>query len=246
MRLKHLTRAAAVAGAVAMPLAAAVPAAVAATPGAAGAAGSAYALAATGPVAVPATPSVTSAAARPERKSVAELPANPLIRAGVLNAAAGAGHARASVVDLAVPRAKLTASLVAAKCHNGKGSSHLVKVTLDGRVIKASATPGSTVTARVDGLGTASLVLNKQSRTSDGRLTVTAIELTLPLPQGKTETISIASATCGPKGGAGDPGDPGDPGKPEDPRPSPSAPPSAPPSAAPAPTPVTGDLPVTG
>ncbi|MFI0354833.1 choice-of-anchor P family protein [Actinomadura sp. 9N407] len=239
MRLKHLTKAAAVAGAVAMPLALAVPSAGAATPAPAG---SAFALSATGPVAIPATPSVTSAAVKPERKSVAELPANPVVKASVLNAAAWAGHARASVADLAIPRAQLRASAVAARCDQGNGGSHLVKLTVNGRMIKAAAKPNSGVTVQLDGLGTVSLVLNKQSRTPDGRLTVTAIELSLPLGAGKTETIRIASATCGRA-----PGKPSEPSKPGNPKPSPSAPTTAPPTqVAPAPTPVTGDLPVTG
>ncbi|MFI0444066.1 choice-of-anchor P family protein [Actinomadura sp. 6N118] len=241
MSVKHLARAAVIVGAAALPLAGTLPSAQATTTPS-----QAFAVSASGPVAVPATPSVTSSGPSTVSRSVAELPANPVLQARVLNAAAGKAHARASVVDLKVPRAHLTASLVTAKCVKGQGRSQLVKVQLNGTTIKAAARPNSGVSVNLDALGTASLVLNKQTRTPDGRLNVTAIELTLPLGPGKTETISIASATCG-NGADG----PSDPGKPEQPGPSPSVPPSTPPSTpppgqAPAPTPVPGDLPVTG
>ncbi|WP_395103455.1 choice-of-anchor P family protein [Actinomadura sp. SCN-SB] len=243
MRSQVLSRAAVLAGAVALPLAAVLPAHAQpahALPehGVRGASGSAYGIAATGPVAVPATPSVSSSGPNTVSRSVAELPPNPILKARALNASAGKARARASVVDLRIPKAHLTADLVAAKCVQGKGGSHLVKVALNGKVIKAAATPNSAVGVHLDGLGTVSLVLNKQVRDRHGRLTVTAIELTLPLGPGTTETISIASATCG--AGKGLPGGPGEPQTP------PATPPSAPPDEAPAPTPVPGDLPVTG
>jgi hypothetical protein len=85
------------------------------------------------------------------------------------------------------------------------------------------------------------VVLNKQVRNSDGGLTVTAIELSLTLPQAKAETISIASVTCG-HAPSGDPTPPGQPGT--TPTPSPTT--STPPGEAPVPTPVPSDLPVTG
>ncbi|MFF5258309.1 choice-of-anchor P family protein [Actinomadura viridis] len=244
MRLKHLTRAAAIAGAVTVPLtigltAGGLPEAQAAP----GPAASAFGLSASGPVTLPPTPAVASTGAGTSR-SVAELPANAVVRARVLNATAGKAHARASVADLAIPRAALKAGAVTAKCVQGKGVSNLAEVTLNGKPIKAAAAPNSALTVRLDGVGTVALVLNKQTRASDGRLTVTAIELTLPVGAGRNQVISVASATCGQA--APQPG-PSQPGTPEKPEPSPSAPPStSPPGAAPAPTPVPGDLPVTG
>src|SRR5262249_7619717 len=121
--------------------------------------------------------------------------------------------------------------VVTAQCDNGKGSSHLVNVVLNGRKLAVDAAPNSAV--QVPGL--VSLVLNKQVRDAHGNLRVTAIELSLKLGTA-VETVSISSATC--SGGSEEPSTPGNP--------NPSPAPSTPPGEAPAPTPVTGDLPVTG
>lgn len=241
MRLQALTKCAAVAGALALPFAATVPAASATG----GGTGSAYAISASGPVAIPATPSVTSSAMKPERKSVAELPANPLVQARLLTAAAWSGHGRASVADLTLSKLGLTARAVTAKCENGNGVSHLVKAKLNGRTLKSAATPNTSVRADLKGLGNATVTLNRHVRDKDGNLTITAIQIRATLA-GKTQTINIASVTCG-KGGS----HPGKPDVPPAQSPSPGAPqapttPTAPPSVAPVPTPVTGDLPVTG
>ncbi|TDD63856.1 hypothetical protein E1293_42345, partial [Actinomadura darangshiensis] len=216
MRLQALTRCAAVAGALALPLTLGATAASATS----GGTGAAFAISATGPVAIPATPSVASSGQQPVRKSVAELPANPLVRARILNAAAWSGHGRASVVDLNVAKIGLSAHVVTAKCENGNGVSHLTKATLQGRTLKLDASPNTTVTADLKGLGNATVTLNKQVRDKDGNLTITAIEVSATLA-GKTQTLSIASATCGK---AGDhPGEPGEPGEPSTPG-SPSSP----------------------
>jgi hypothetical protein len=237
MRSQRLSRAAVLIGAAVLPLAAVVPAAHADHDPSS----SAYGIAASGPIAVPATPSVTSSGPNTVSNNVAEVPSNPVFQARVLHASAGKAHARASVIDVKIPKAHLTASQVAAKCVKGKGTSHLVKVRLNGKEIKAAAAPNSAVGVQLDGLGTVGLVLNKQVRDAHGKLTVTAIELTVPLGPGQSETVSIASATCG--AAKDTPG----PGKPDDePTAPPSTGPSAPPNQAPAPTPVPGDLPVTG
>ncbi|MFC4054348.1 choice-of-anchor P family protein [Actinomadura syzygii] len=240
MRLQALTKCAAVAGALALPFAAVVPGAAATT----GGAGSAVAISAGGPVAVPPTPAVTSDAQRPVRKSVVELPPNPIVEARLLNAAAWSGHARASVADLRLLKLGLRASLVTAKCENGNGVSHLVKATLNGRTLKADAAPNTAVTVNLTGVGAATVTLNRHVRDKDGNLTVTAIEVSATVA-GQTQTISIASATCGKGAQPGEPGQP--PSGPSDPS-DPGAPstPTTPPSAAPIPTPITGDLPVTG
>ncbi|MFD0904091.1 choice-of-anchor P family protein [Actinomadura sediminis] len=249
--MRTITKCAVALGALALPLT--LPLATAAPASATtGGTGSAFAIAAAGPVAIPATPSVSSDAQRPERESVAELPNNPLVRASALNAAAWSGHARASVADLVLPRLGLKAAAVTAKCENGNGVSHLAKASLDGRRLQANAKPNSTVEIAVPKLGDASVVLNRHVRDRDGSLTVTAIQVRVPLPGGKTQTIDIASATCGKAADA--PGGPGGPGKTPGGPGAPSAEPSAPPSSTPAvptspapvPTPVTGDLPVTG
>ncbi|MFB4305228.1 hypothetical protein [Actinomadura sp. GTD37] len=238
MRLQTLTKVAAVAGVLALPFG---PAPAASAAG--GGTGSATAISATGPVAIPATPAVLSSGQRPTRESVAELPANPLVEARLLNAAAWSGHGRASVADLRAPRLGLAAHAVTAKCENGNGVSHLTRATLNGRTLRLGASPGTAINADLPGLGTATITLNKHVKDKDGRLTVTAIEVVAKLA-GKTQTLSIASVTCGK---AGTPGGPGNPGKPGGSPAEPPAPaPSAPSNPAPAPTPVTGDLPVTG
>jgi hypothetical protein len=217
MRLTQLTKITTVAGVLAAPLAVAGPASSATT----GAPDSAYGIAATGLVPIAPLPSATSAS-QPNHKSLLELPANPLVQAKVLSAAATPGKARASVADLRVAQIALSAHLITAKCVNGKGNSLLTKVVLNGQVLKTGAAPNSAVTVGLDKLGSASVIVNKQVRDSYGRLTVTAVELSVPLGPGKVTTISIASATCGAM----------------------TAP--TPPGAAPVPTPVTGNLPVTG
>jgi hypothetical protein len=219
----------------------AVPPALAGTASATTGTGSAYGLAASGLVAIPATPAVAATA----DKSLAELPANPLIDVKLLHTTAKPGFARASVTDLRVAKAALTAHLITATCKDGQGASHLVKANFAGHRLAVDAAPNSAITIPVQGLGTAAVTLNKQTRNADGSLTVTAIEVALPLPPGGTQTISVSSATCS---GAGAPGNaPGSPtGKPI---PAPTAtggPITPPPGQAPKPTPVTGDLPVTG
>ncbi|GAA4637998.1 hypothetical protein GCM10023196_094030 [Actinoallomurus vinaceus] len=204
--------------------------------------GSAYGLAATGLVAIPQTPAVTAT----DDKSLVSLPANPLIDVKVLHVTAKPAFARASVVDLRVAKAALTASLVTATCKGGRGASHLAEARLAGHRLAADAAPNSALTVQVPALGTAAVVLNKQTRNPDGSLTVTAIEVTLPLPPGQTQTISISSATCA-RTGSGTPTTP--PGGPtEPPAPTPTAPgtPTTPPGQAPKPTPVPSNLPVTG
>jgi hypothetical protein len=233
--VRSLTRYAAIAGALATPLALMAPASAAT-----GGAGAAYGVAATGLVNIPQTPAVTSTS-QPNDKSLAELPPNPLVSLKVLHVTAAPGKARASVVDLKVAQAALTAHLVTAKCVAGKGASHLVKASLAGHRLAVDAAPNSTVAVPVTGLGTVSVVLNKQVHDAAGNLVVTAIEVNLPVGAGKAQTISISSATC-----SGDmPGGPGNtPGSPT-PTPTPTSP-GTPPGEAPAPTPVPGDIPVTG
>jgi hypothetical protein len=232
VRLMHLTKYAAVAGALAVPAAFAAPASATS-----GGSGSAFGIGADGLVSLPHTPAVSSAMP-PGDKSLAELPPNPLIDLKLLHVTAHPGHARASVLDLKVARAELTAHLVTAECKNGKGSSRLVDASLSGHRLAVGAAPNSSLKVPVQGLGDVSVILNKQVRGADGGLTVTAIQISLPLVMGKTQTISISSASC-----RGD-GSVHAPGSPSSPTPTPTSP--TPPGEAPAPTPVPSDLPVTG
>ena len=238
MRLTHLSKYAAIAGVTALPL---ITTAAPAAHATGGGYGTAYAISATGPVAIPAIPSVSSTTEQPVRKSLGGLPANPLARASALSVAASAGHGRAGVANLRLADAGLSAKLISAKCENGNGVTNLVKVVLNGRRLTVTPRPNTSVAVPLGRIGTVSVTLNKQVRNPDGGLTVTAIELGLPLGLGKTQRISIASVTCGPS--APSPTPPGDPNGGAAPSPAPTTPA---PGEAPVPTPVPGDLPVTG
>jgi hypothetical protein len=219
----HLIKCAAITGVLAAPLAAAVPASATS-----GGTGSAFGISATGLVNIPQTP-VVSYSSQPDHKSLTSLPGNPLVRLSILRVRATAGHSEASVVDLKVAKAAisaqavLSAKLITAKCDDGDGSSRLVDVRLAGRAIQVGSSPNSTLTVPVQGIGGVQVTVNKQVRSADGSLTVTGLELAVQA-MGKSQRIDISSATCS----AGQP----------------SAP--KPPGEAPKPTPVPSDLPVTG
>ncbi len=227
MSLSNIARYVAIAGAVATPLALAVPAASADS----GGTGSAYGIAAAGPlVNLPPTPSAQA----PGKKSLLRLPANPLIRLGLLDVSAKPGHARASVVDLRLVKSALSAHLITARCDNGMGSSALAGASLAGHRLAAHASPNTRVSILVNGLGTVSVTLNKQVRTPGGRLTVTALEISLPLGPGKPQVVDISSASCSAGPSTPPPTSPGQAPKPTSP------------GQAPKPTPVPSNLPVTG
>ncbi|WP_433179361.1 choice-of-anchor P family protein [Actinoallomurus sp. CA-150999] len=230
MRLTRLAASAAIAGALATPLA------LSNTASAATGTGSAYGLAATGLVNIPQTPAVTATA----DKSLVSLPANPLIDVKVLHVTAKPASARASVVDLSIAKAALTAHLVTATCKGGTGTSTLADARIGNHRLAAYAAPNSALNIPVQGLGTVGVTLNKQVRNPDGSLTVTAIEVRLT----DAQTISISSATCGAGTSSRPPSPP--PGQATGkPIPGPTDP-TRPPGQAPKPTPVPGNLPVTG
>ncbi|TDD79884.1 hypothetical protein E1293_22150 [Actinomadura darangshiensis] len=217
MRHVHVVKRLATAGLLATGLAAtATPAFAAPALAAPGGEGSAYGLNVTGPLPVPPVPAVSSGGG-PVSKSLLRENHTKLVNASALDVTASAARARSSVADLSVPTAKLLAHAVTAKCVGGQGTAHLARAVLAGKRLDASPPPNTTVPVDIDGLGRTSLTLNKQQRTSDGRLNVTAMELALPGGKG---AVRVASATCG--------------RTPETP------------SEAPAPTPVKHDLPVTG
>lgn len=182
-----------------------------------GAEGSAYGLTVSGPVAVPPVPAVSSTTGKVS-KSLLREDHTKLVKASALDVSAAPARARSTVAKVAVPAAKLLADGVSATCDGGRGSAHLARAVIAGKRLDASPPPNTTVPVDVEGLGRASLILNKQRRMPDGRLAVTAMELRLPLP-GKPATVRLASATCGKTPG---------------------------PAEAPVPTPVEHDLPVTG
>lgn len=201
----------------------------------------AYALKAEGPISLPAISQVeVQPGGEPQKKSLLTVPPNPILAAGVLNAKAGPGWARASTVDLKLLKAGLSAEVVEAACKNGRGVTHLVDVKLGGQRLAVTPAPNSTVTTRAGDLGVVEVTLNKQVRNVDGTLKVTAIEVKLPLGPGKSETVEVSTATCGTVAsdpGDGDDGDNGGDNGGGD---------TTPPGQAPAPQPVPGNLPVAG
>ncbi|WP_103940472.1 choice-of-anchor P family protein [Thermomonospora echinospora] len=227
--MSSLTRSIPLAGALVVPL---VVMAAPASHATEGARGSAYGVVADGLVTLPATPSVQSTSTRPIRESVVDLPKNPLVNASALVTSARAGYGRASVADLKLTKALLNAELVTARCQARKGSAHLGKAFLQGRRLAVTPKPNSALQVPIEGVGTASVVLNSQRRTPAGDLTVTAVEVNLPPVAGKPQRVGIASVTCGAKATPAKPKTPPQQQKPQIP--------------APAPKPVPRDLPVTG
>ncbi|AUS79443.1 hypothetical protein C1701_14945 [Actinoalloteichus sp. AHMU CJ021] len=166
---------------------------------------SAFALSARGLLTVEPLPHLDSAAGYQER-SVAEVGVPlDLVRVGALNAAAGEGHARASVTDLRVGLgevslldlglADLNADVITAECENGQGTSTVVGASLGGVALEAGVGPNTGV--QVPGI--AEVLLNKQVENEDGTLTVTALSIRVV----GLQTIDIASATCGDAGDGG-------------------------------------------
>ncbi|MCQ0007420.1 choice-of-anchor P family protein [Actinomadura madurae] len=218
MRHTHLAKRLATTGLLAAGLAApAAPAlasapALAATPGGEG---SAYGLTVTGPVAVPPVPAVASRTGTVS-KSLLRENRTGLVSASALDVKASAARASSTVARLAVPKAKLLASAVSAKCTAGRGSAHLAHAVLAGPPAGRLAAaehhrPRRRGRPRPD-------VPGPQQAAAHGRrrLAVTAMELNLPGGKG---AVRVASATCGR---------------------------AKAPAEAPAPTPVEHDLPVTG
>ncbi|WP_242191025.1 choice-of-anchor P family protein [Saccharopolyspora soli] len=196
--------------------------------GAEDATSSAFGISATGPVTIEPTPAVTSSDEKKQRSVATVAAPAGSISAQALNAKATQDTSSSSVVDLQVQAAQLTASAVRAECSDGEGTASIANVQLAGETLDASPPPNTEIS--VPGGGT--LVLNKQTENADGSLTVTAVHLVVE----GTQTIEVASATCGqPVGETTPPPPPGDGG--ETPQP--------PPADAPRPTPVPGHLPVT-
>lgn len=244
MRSTHVTKFAAITGALALPLLAATSASATTGP-----VSSAYGISATGAVTFPATPAVNSAA-KPHEATLTKFPANPVITTfSIAKTTALGDHSMASLMYVGILTPKVTlpagtpklpaqlvlAKVAAARCDAGKGASYLERVQIADKTVKTGTSPNTKVTVPVLNLGHVTATLNKQVRRSDGTLTVTAIELNIVLG-GKAETVDISSATCG-RSVTSTPSTPAT-------APTPAGPASG--GEAPVPTPVKSDLPVTG
>ncbi|MQY04893.1 choice-of-anchor P family protein [Actinomadura macrotermitis] len=220
--------------AVALGLTMAAPAAASPAAGSDAGSGSAFGLAGAGPVPVAPLPAVSSAGDVVSRTLLREN-RTQYVNAGALDVKAAREQAHSHVADLTVPLAGLQAESVSATCRQGQGAAHLTQAVVAGKRLDSSPPPNTTIPVKVDGVGNADLVLNKQERMRDGRLNVTAVALDLPV-NGKTESLRVASATCGKRRPAHHAKPPAHHAKP----------PVRPAGEAPKPTPVKGDLPVTG
>ncbi|MFF5262186.1 choice-of-anchor P family protein [Actinomadura viridis] len=189
--------------------------------------GSAYGLALMGPVSLPPVPAVSSGG-REVRKDLARANEPRLLTAAVTDVGAASRRADSTVTKLRVPVARLSADVLSARCDAGRGSARLVNVDVAGKRLLSAPPPNTTIPIEIPGAGKASLTLNRQRRLPDGRLSVTALEATLPLGALGSQTLKAASATCG------------------QPVKRPVAPSIPAPAPAPAPTPIEGDLAVTG
>ncbi|GGV16549.1 hypothetical protein GCM10010182_41790 [Actinomadura cremea] len=218
---RRLTTAGLLATGLAAALAPALAVPALADPGSGGATGSAYGLNLTGPIDIAPVPAVSSGGEQVERALLREK-GTKFVQAEALDVRASAARARSQVARLSVPAADLLASAVAAKCDGGRGSAHLADARVAGRRLDVTPPPNTRIPVKIEGMGDATLTLNKQRRMPDGRMNVTAMELALPLTE--PTTLRVASATCG--------------------RAAPKAHEKQP--EAPAPTPVRRDLPVTG
>ncbi|MFI6325738.1 choice-of-anchor P family protein [Nonomuraea sp. NPDC050556] len=158
---------------------------------------SAFGLAASGPVAIPALPSVTSADGGTSRLNLVTHSTEKLVKASVLKVVAKEGRARSSAAGVDALDSAITADAVAARCSRGAGSTKVAGMTVGGTAIDLTPAANTTVPLRVAGLGTASVTLNKQVRHADGSLTVTGLALAIPLGGGRSESINLASVTCG-------------------------------------------------
>lgn len=158
---------------------------------------SAFGLAASGPVAIPALPSVTSAEGGTSRLNLVTHSTEKLVKASVLKVVAKEGRARSSAAGVDALDSAITADAVASRCSRGVGSTKVAGLTVGGTAIDLNPAANTTVPLRVAGLGTASVTLNKQVRHADGSLTVTGLALAIPLGGGRTESINLASVTCG-------------------------------------------------
>lgn len=201
-------------------------------------ASSAFGISAGGIVPISPTPAVAAPAGQrqPLSKSLVSVPPNSVLSARVLAVSARPGRARASVTDLRIAKAQLSAHVLTATCVNGKGDARLVRATIGGRTLESAPKPNTTVPVALDRLGTVTVTLNKQERRSDGRLTVTALSVRVPVG-GLSQSVDVSSVTCGPGrsgSGSGSGAGNGD------------AASGKGGNQAPVPTPVKQDLPVTG
>jgi hypothetical protein len=162
-----------------------------------GTGGAAFGIAAHGPITIRPVPSVLTSTTEIVRKSLLrERGVGRLLTASVMSVTASPEHASSSVTDLNALRSQLRARVIAAHCDHGQGGVQLTQATIAGKNLEVSPAPNTRLPITLGTLGTVALTLNKQVVQPNGRLTVTAVAVTVPLGGGRSQTIDIASATC--------------------------------------------------
>ncbi|MDF5757825.1 choice-of-anchor P family protein [Spongiactinospora sp. TRM90649] len=163
----------------------------------------AYVLSATGPVAINPVPKAVWPEGQPARRVALQSHENSLITATGLVAAADGTHSEATAADVRTMERHITAQVIKARCEGGRGVTTLTGARLGERAIEANPAPNTTIPVDLGKMGTASVTLNKQVRGADGRLNVTGMAVSLPLAEGQSQTVDVASVACGGAGGTG-------------------------------------------
>ena len=176
-----------------------------------GAQSSAFGLAATGVVPIPPTPMVESSGPL-VTKNLASLPSNPAISASLLDVAAQADAAKASVaqVDLGGEMG-IKATVLDAACKGNTGNADIGSLQIAGQPQQVAGAPANTQIQVPPGAqGIVSIIVNKQVPNANGGVTVTALEISVdlsklpappaglpaPPPGAPAETIDVSQANC--------------------------------------------------
>lgn len=158
--------------------------------------GSAFGMAARGPVAIDPVPSVISSTGRTASERLARKSADDLATVSRLSVEATSGHAVATLAHVGLLRSALTAAGITSRCTNGTGTVRIVDGVLAGRSLVPTPRPNTTIPVTLNGFGTVSVTLNKQVQQPDGRLSVTAVSVAVPV-DGGVQTVDVGSTTCG-------------------------------------------------
>ncbi|MFI0424860.1 choice-of-anchor P family protein [Spongiactinospora sp. 9N601] len=217
---RHLVGAAALAIAAASTL---VSAAASASQASTDSPSTAHVLSANGPVHINPIPKVESPQGQAARRVALGSHEDQLITATGLLATADESRSEASAAHIRTLEKRITADAIKSTCAGGEGVTTLAGARIGDRPIEANPAPNTTIPVDLGKAGTASVTLNKQVRGADGRLNVTGMAVTVPVSEGKSQTVDVASVACGGTGEdagsidqSADNGDHGDQGAHED------------------------------
>ncbi len=142
----------------------------------------------------------------PQTDHLLSVSAPPLLTAGIVNTAAHATTASASVADLSLTLAALTslsATAVGSSCqfHEATGTVSGASSIVDGRITLAAGAPITLLAAPAPNTnitvpGVAKVVLNRQVTAADGSLTVDAVYVSLLPNTALAQVIRISTSHC--------------------------------------------------